>query len=288
MAQTSSLFATLLLLSTLLTSILAAQPSPGCNKTTAFTSGNHTTTVNSKTRWYLVQLPPNYNPSQPHRLIFTFHGLADSGTTVALGQKAYLPYYGLPPLAAADSTNAIFVAPTGLNTGWANTGGEDVLFVDAMIKAVEDSLCVDQTLRFSTGFSYGGAMSYALACTRAKAFRAVAVLSGGLLSGCAGGGSDPIAYYGQHGLSDPLLPIAQGRQMRDRFVGNNGCATTPTPQEPRVGKGRMVKTEYKGCRDGYPVTWVAFDGSHAQTPVMRGENATFAAVETWEFFKQFK
>ena len=274
-----------LVLFALFQTILAVKPSPGCGKTATFGSGNHTATVNNKQRWYLTKLPENYNNTHPYRIIFTFHGLADNGATVANGEKSYLPYYGLPPL-ANDNIGAIFVSPTGLNTGWANTGGEDLSFVDEMVKTVEDNLCIDQDLRFSTGFSYGGAMSYAIACARAKQFRAVAVLSGGQLSGCQGG-KDPIAYYAQHGLGDPLLPIAGGRQMRDNFVKNNGC-TAQTPQEPKSGEGTMVKTKYQGCSSGHPVTWVAFDGSHIQTPVLKGAAQTFAAVETWEFFSQFK
>jgi poly(3-hydroxybutyrate) depolymerase len=284
-SNTIRFLATALCLFTGFNAILAAKPSPGCGKATAIASGNRTTTINQKQRWYIVKVPDNYNNTHPYRLIFTFHGLADNGATVANGQKSYLPWYGLPPL-ANDDVGAIFVSPTGLNTGWANAGGEDLLFVDDMVKTLEDNLCVDQNLRFSTGFSYGGAMSYAIACSRAKQFRAVAVLSGGLLSGCTGG-TDPIAYYGQHGLGDPLLPIATGRQLRDTFVRNNKC-TAQSPQEPRSGQGTMVKTEYKGCTEGYPVVWIAFDGSHIQTPVLSGANQTFAAVESWGFLKQFK
>jgi poly(3-hydroxybutyrate) depolymerase len=44
-----------------------------------------------------------------------------------------------------------------------NQGGEDVTFFDNLVKTVEADLCVETTLRFSTGFSYGGAMSFAIA-----------------------------------------------------------------------------------------------------------------------------
>ncbi|KAI0160830.1 hypothetical protein GGR52DRAFT_576251 [Hypoxylon sp. FL1284] len=54
-----------------------------------------------------------------------------------------------------------------------------------------NKLAIDAQMRFSTGFSYGGAMSYSLACSRASMLRAVAVLSGAPLSGCAGG-NDPV------------------------------------------------------------------------------------------------
>lgn len=81
---------------------------------------------------------------------------------------------------------------------------------------------MDTTQRFALRFSYSAAMSYALACFRATVFRAVAVQSGGQLSGCSGG-ARPIAYLGVHGLRDSVLGISGGRTMRDGFVRNNGC-----------------------------------------------------------------
>jgi len=65
-----------------------------------------------------------------------------------------------------------------------------VTFFDNLVKTVEADLCVETTLRFSTGFSYGGAMSFAIACARPKEIRAIGVLSGSQLSGCSGG-NDP-------------------------------------------------------------------------------------------------
>lgn len=72
-------------------------------------------------------------------------------------------YYGLRDLAAES---AIFVAPNGQNNGWYNSGGVDVTFVDQILAQVQNELCVDESQRFATGFSFGGAMSYALACAR--------------------------------------------------------------------------------------------------------------------------
>ena len=156
-------------------------------------------------------------------------------------------------------------------------------FFDSMLKNVEADLCVDTSLRFSTGFSYGGAMSYSLACSRPKELRAVAVISGSLLSGCAGG-NDPVAYYGQHGTSDSVLPVANGRSLRDKFVRNNGCTAV---QETSPQGGKSVKTVYKGCKAGYPVTWVIHSGDHNPSQTDQGSSTPFAPGNTWEFFKQF-
>ncbi|EGX54170.1 hypothetical protein AOL_s00004g203 [Orbilia oligospora ATCC 24927] len=262
--------------------------SPGCGKGATLTSGTKSMTVNGKSRQYILRVPNNYDQNKPYRLIFGLHWLSGTMTDVATGQtvqRDVWSYYGLQQLA---SESAIFVAPQGLNNGWGNSGGEDITFIDQIISTVEAGLCVNQKLRFATGFSYGGAMSFSLACTRASAFRAVAVLSGGQLSGC-NGGNDPVAYLGIHGISDSVLNISGGRTLRDRFVRNNGCSSM-SPREPSQGSLTHVKTEYTGCRSGYPVTWIAFDGGHIAAPrdgAGGDSGATFASRETWSFFSQF-
>jgi poly(3-hydroxybutyrate) depolymerase len=133
-------------------------------------------------------------------------------------------------------------------------------------------------------------MSYALACSRANVFRAVAVISGAQISGCSGG-SQPIAYFGIHGISDSVLNIGQGRSLRDRFVSNNGC-TRQSPREPAQGSRTHITTTYSGCRAGYPVQWAAFDGGHIPGPVdgSSGESGvtTWTKAEIWRFFAQFQ
>jgi poly(3-hydroxybutyrate) depolymerase len=261
-----------------LSSVLAA-PSPGCGKTPTLTSTTYNTTINGKSRQYILKLPENYDNNRPYRLVFTLHAFRGSANQIA---TARLPYYGLPALA---NNSAIFISPDGLNQGWANEGGEDLKFVDDMIKTVEQDLCIDQSLRFATGFSYGGGMSYSLACSRSKDFRAVAILSGATLSGCEGG-SDPVAFYIQHGTNDTSLPIARGRELRDRFIKNNGC--TPLATEPAPSEGKSSTTAYTGCSPGHPVTWVVFEGGHVPSPTDPGSNSSFTPANTWGFFSQFK
>jgi poly(3-hydroxybutyrate) depolymerase len=270
--------------------VQAAKPSPGCGKIptlTGRTNATHKLTVNNKSRQFYINLPAQYDQNHPYRLIFTLHALGGTASQVVAGTGGYYAWYGLPPL-VNDTVGAIYVAPDGLNNGWANQGGEDVAFLSQVIQTVEADLCIDQNLRFSTGFSYGGAMSYSLACSLGSDIRAVAALSGNpQISGCASPASAPVAYYGEHGVSDNVLPIAGGREMRDRFVKNNGC-TPQTPAEPAAGSGKHIKTTYSGCSADHPVVWVAFDGPHTPTPKDSGASMSFAPDETWEFFSQFK
>ena len=252
------------------------------------TSGTRTIQSGGKNRTFILRIPDGYDSNRQYRLIFGFHWNGGTANDVDSGGTSGYPwsYYGLRSMA---NNSAIFVAPQGLNNGWANAGGEDLAFVDAMVNLVEDALCVDTTQLFSLGFSYGGGMSYAIACARATVFRAV--YSGGQLSGCSGG-TQPIAYIGLHGLRDPVLNISAGRSLRDRFVRNNGC-TAQNPPEPALGSLTHVVTHYSGCRAGYPVAWAPFDAGHTPNPwdgsagdYNPGEKSWTRPV-VWDFFNQF-
>lgn len=266
-----------------------AAATAGCGRTPTLQSGTHTIQSNGKSRSFILRIPANYNSNNPYRLIFAFHWRGGTANEVASGGTSGTTwsYYGQQEL---SNNTAILVAPQGLGNGWANSGGEDVTFVDDMLQRIEADLCVDTTQRFATGFSWGGGMSYALACARATVFRAVAVMSGAQISGCSGG-TQPIAYFGLHGISDNVLNIAQGRGLRDTFVRNNGC-TPQSPREPAAGSRTHITTTYAGCRAGFPVQWAAFDNGHMPGPV-DGTNAesgitTWTKGEIWRFFAQFR
>jgi poly(3-hydroxybutyrate) depolymerase len=268
-----------------------AAPSTGCGSAPTLTSGTRTIQSSGRTRSFILRVPDNYDAGHPYRLIFGFHWNGGTMNDVDSGGTSGYPwsYYGIRAL---SGNSAIFVAPQGLNNGWANSGGQDLTFVDDMVRLIQGGLCVDTTQLFSMGFSYGGGMSYAIACARASVFRAVAVYSGGQLSGCAGG-TQPIAYIGIHGLRDQVLPISAGRSLRDTFVRNNGC-TAQNPPEPAQGSLTHTVTAYAGCRAGYPVVWAPFDGGHAPgavdgtaDPYAPGERSWTRPV-VWEFFAQFQ
>lgn len=263
---------------------MVQQPSAGCGKAPTLTSGTRNIQSNGQNRSYILRIPDNYDNTRPYKLIFGFHWLGGTANDVATGNLqpgGGWAYYGL--LSRSDNS-AIFVAPQGLNNGWPNGGGVDTAFTDAMLEQIQGDLCVDSTQIFSTGFSYGGGMSYSLACARPQVFRAVAVLAGGPISGCTGG-TEPVAYMGVHGLSDNVLPIALGRSLRDTFVRNNGCPAQ-SPPEPTQGSGTHTSFTYTGCAEGYPVAWHAFDGGH--TPIAPDNGATWIPDETWKFFSQFE
>lgn len=268
--------------------IVAAKPSSGCGKAPTLAAGNHSMTVNGVNRWYLLRLPENYNNSQPYRLIFTLHAAGGTADQVANGVGGYLGWYGLPPL-VNDMSSAIFVSLNALSKNWYEKVPDGLTFISNIVNDAKAQLCIDEGLDFATGLSSGAEMLYSIGCSMAKTFRGLASLSGNNAFPCVGG-KDPIAFYGQHGVSDNVLPISDARDERDQFVRNNGCTIVPisSATTPAVGSGTHVKTVYKGCKEGYPVTWIEFDGGHTGQPKDKGSSATYSADETWAFFSQFK
>ncbi len=262
-----------------------AVESAGCGKAPALDNGE--IAVGDDGRSYILRIPETYDATHPYRLVLAYHWRGGSARAVAEGIGATeSPFYGL--WNESDSST-IFVAPVGLgsgtDTGWPNPNGRDVEFTDAILNQVEAGLCIDTTRVFAVGFSYGAGMSYALACARPDVFRAVALFSGGELSGCDGG-SEPIAFYASHGLVDGTLDIAWGRSVRDHFVLVNGV-TPEEPPEPAVGSGEHVCTTYSGGSPEYPVEWCAFDGDHTPNPHDGGAATSWAPAEVWAFISQF-
>lgn len=89
-------------------------------------------------------------------------------------------------------------------------------------------------------------------------------------------------YLGIHGVVDSVLNIDAGRQLRDQWIGTNGCSQKDAP-EPQPGSGSHVKTEYT-CSSA-PVTWIAHSGDHVPDP-QDSDGSKWAPGETWTFFTQ--
>ena len=151
--------------------------SPGCGSSAPLKSGNFTESINGTDRKWMIDVPANYDTSHPYRLIFVWHPLGGSGSQVASDG-----YNGLKPLA---NNSTVFATADGLmgsnsetsGTGWWNANGGDMKLVQAMLDKINGSLCIDQDRIFSTGFSFGGMMSYTLPF-EFNVFRAVAPCSG--------------------------------------------------------------------------------------------------------------
>lgn len=256
--------------------------SSGCAKAAALMSGRASLDVSGQMREYILALPKDYDQNHPYKLIFGWHPLGGSAQQVASGG-----YYSLQSQA---KDQAIFVAPEGLpfqgnSLGWANADGQDLAFLKAMLERFRAGLCIDENRIFSTGFSFGGMMSFAVGCFPDSMMRAIAPMAGNTaVSGCVSG-SRPVAVMGFHGTNDNVVEISGGQKGRDVFVTRNGCTTQTMPAQPSwcSGLSQMYQpcncVEYQGCMSGYPVVWCEYNAGHMPAP---SSGATL-----WNFFSQF-
>jgi len=267
--------------------------SAGCSKTPTLKNSPSTTinynkiTSASLSRQYILRYPANYDSSHPYRLVLAYHWYSGSASQVfdcnTESIKCYTtqsPFFGLWNL-AKDST--IFVAPDGIDAGWANTNGRDLALTDDILREVEADLCIDTSRVFASGFSYGGSMTAMLACQRASVFRGAVVFAGGI-SGMSGActGTTPIAYYGATGTQDS--GYAGGQKAIQHFAEVNGCTAQTLPTPPTGGH---TCVSFEGCSAGHPVRWCPFDDIHTPSPRDSGKSTTWQPQEVWTFLSQF-
>lgn len=255
-----------------------AAQSAGCGKTRTLQNG--TLTIQS-TRKYILRVPDGYDNSHPYRLVFSF---AESGSSAqSVADRNYFTF------ATLDSKNTIFAAPDAVGGAgsWSTT---DVAFTDAILAQLEGDLCIDTTRVFASGFSFGAAMSMALACTRADVFRAVAFFSGADLTGsCPTTLTKPIAYYASQASQDsggmassPML----GEVKQAQFAAVNGCTAEPASATFPAAGQKHTCTIYKGCSAGHPTEYCVFNGPHGWQPV-DPDGTSWDPPEAWKFITQF-
>jgi len=279
-------------------------PSPGCGKTSTLTFGNVTGETAGATpggpnlgtgkggwvtmggRNFALRLPDNYDNTKPYWLIFAFHGNGETADGMDTGgANGYLTaYWGLQ---RESKNGAIFVAPEWSGGGW---GTGDLAFTDDMVKTISTNYCVDMSNIITSGFSYGGGMSHALACSRANTstnsvgykFRAAVMFEACsfLVQGTCPN-NDPIDIWQKAGLTDGTCGFDDSKTVRNWFTARDGCtgwtsesgnvaasATGTVSQEPTqpptpgkyINPGGHVCTNYT-CSKG-AVRWCANQSGH--------------------------
>jgi len=141
------------------------------------------------------------------------------------------------------------------------------------VELISQNYCVDTEHLFANGFSYGGGMSYAIACAHGD---------GAELSGCENG-NDPIAYWQMAGLTDGTCTVEDGERMRDHFVDINGCTPQDPPKPPQpppyLVDGGHRCTTYSGCSEGNPIRWCVHQSGHGNA-IVDGTDDLFHSCAT--------
>jgi poly(3-hydroxybutyrate) depolymerase len=223
-----------------------------------------TVQVNGTARKYWLWVPSGYDPNKSIPLIFAWHGSGGDGDEVRR------TYFYLEP---AVGNGAIIIYPDGLPVNGGSTGwdlaaeGIDVKFFDALLASVSQDYCIDRTRVFSTGYSFGGMFSYALACSRGNQLRGIAPTAGAFF-GRTAKCPTPVPAWIAHAPNDDIVNYSSAQSARDVWLSTNGCGTTTTPTSPNP----CVAYE---CADA-PVHWCIHNEGH--------EWPSFAAEGIWAFF----
>jgi poly(3-hydroxybutyrate) depolymerase len=203
-------------------------------------------------------VPNGYDPKKSIPLIFAWHGSGGDGEEV----RRYFR------LEAATGDGAIIIYPDGLNGAWDLAAeGVDVKFFDALLDSTSKDYCVDQARVFTTGYSFGGMMSHALACSRGSKLGALAPTAGSFRGGDKGCAT-AVPTWIAHATNDNLVRYPSAEAARDVWLKTNGCGMTTMPTSPTP----CVAYE---CSKA-PVHWCVHTEGH--------EWPSFASKGMWAFF----
>ncbi|KAI6883577.1 hypothetical protein KC334_g16165, partial [Hortaea werneckii] len=176
--------------------------SPGFHTQNA--NGNLSIESGGLTRYYAVQVPPDYCSSKPYSLIIDYHG-AGGNPTQQWNNSQYYNYQ--------RSEDYIIVYPQGYDTHWqgpsyATEGVDDLQFTSDLLAHMESEYCIDSSRVYASGKSNGGGFVDLLACSDAgDAFAAFAMASAALytdnsLDSC----TKRRAILESHGDQDTTIP----------------------------------------------------------------------------------
>ncbi|MFC1586562.1 alpha/beta hydrolase family esterase [Fibrobacterota bacterium] len=216
--------------------------------TSAQAQESRTITVDDTVRTYLLDIPGNYDGTEPFGLVLAFHGLGGS----AEGTRTYMRFHEF-----GEQDRYITVWPQGLDIpslltpgtfepGWYLTidNNRDVMFVELLLDSLERDLNIDPGKIFVTGISNGGFFSDILGCQLGDRLAAIAPVIGGAsrLQQCS---SNPLPMFRLGTVEDEVVDIEYLRDATAFWVGHNNCNLPP------VQDGMC--DVYSGCAEGAEV-----------------------------------
>lgn len=209
-------------------------------------------------RSYLAALPDGWNGHDELAVLVHFHGWGRTGKNVINNAKISN---------ATRETGVLLLAPNGLGKSWSfwRSPSEDVPFVEAMIDDAAKRFAIDRKRIYVSGFSYGAAMAWRLACERGADYAAFLSIAGTLwnfeeLQQCA----SPITMRHVHGLRDTVMDLPRGEGGDPRYAVSpwlqlNGCKEAP---DQSTSFGIFDQSVWKNCASGHDVELEIHESGH--------------------------
>jgi len=257
------------------------------NAAVAARESEHTLVSSGVARSYLLHVPAG-NDGSAIPLVFNFHGSLlvpqDQVDSSQLG-------------AVADREGFAVVYPAGvfasgnLRNAWnpdREPGVDDIQFVRDMIEDVANTVRLDRSRIYATGFSGGGRISSRLACELSDVLAAAAPVAGlQYYAGCTParpisiltihGNADRFNHYELRDNSPPYWHTGVETAV-EQWRAADGCGL-----EPNVSRfnDKVELRAWSGCRGGTEIAfYVVEGGDHVWTD--------FSSEVIWEFFSRHR
>jgi len=207
-----------------------------------------------------------------HPMILLFHGFASSKEEIDADTK--LDRIG-------SARGYIVVTPDGSSnprtwnfiSGASGSTADDFTYVDALVRDLEQRLCVDTTRVYAAGHSAGSAFVGFLVCHKPYHFAGAAMVSATIPSSCPP--SVTYAVLSIHGTADPVVLYNGGKgvgqtvpipPVKDTVAGlakRASCNASPAVDAAASG---VERTQYGGCAAGKDVTLLSIIGGNHPWP----------------------
>jgi polyhydroxybutyrate depolymerase len=233
----------------------------GCGAST-IASGTFNFTFDNVQYGYVVHLSPSYSGSKPAPLVFNWHAC----TGAASDEEGYT---NMDP--AADANGWVLVYPNSPDGSWnvgsgctsteAGMSRDDVGFAVALANQIQSAACIDPKRIYTTGFSNGAFMSYALGCEHAELFAAIAPVGGKVgVPTCQPSRSVPVMAF--NGTADPKLSYTADDlpgvpDTVKAWATRDGCTAGP---DQTYQMGTVTCQTWSSCTAGATVTLCSADG----------------------------
>ncbi len=255
-------------------------------------------------RPYGLRVPPSYDGTRAVPLVVLLHGYGATGIAQAF-------YFGLPNLASRegfllahpdgtlDDAGRRFWRASRACCDFANAGGDDVAYLNAVLDDVSARYRVDPDRVFLVGHSNGGFMAHRMACAASPRIAAVVSLAGatGVDDDYPCAPTSPVSVLQIHGTEDatvrftggafPLGPTsaypgARASVERWRVLSSCGAFADVAPTldlDSAVAGPETTVLRAGGCMRGGVELWTMQGSGH-----IPGLTAEFGA-QMWSFLQ---
>ncbi len=244
-------------------------------------------------RWFIVHIPPQYEPGKPMPMVLNLHGRASTAIqqqdASRMNQKA-------------DEEGFIVVYPQALGqpTTWfgvlfGEEGQPDMVFFADLISYLESQISVDPARIYATGISNGATMVNRLGCDMSLVFAAVAPVAGAHSGLHLCEIVQPVSMLALHGTDDQIIPFESSapdvpsvKTWVEAWAERNGCLGSLRSEQAYED---VLLQSWDDCDDGTAVgLYTVGGGGHTWLGLKYGPSVDVlpevgATDVIWEFFK---